>query len=252
MQTTTNKSSGQRKEKGKEPRESAEVRFKDTVPLQKFNSRTIGIAGLGATGAQVARILAVMGHRGMWGADPDTIELKNVGTQGWSTGDIGAYKASVLRNSLSTRRSKFTGVEFKFEEYFQLVARAQIPMALKTDIFFCCVDTMRARETIWDTLKERRLLQGPKIWIDSRLASRVIRIIKIPLDTQIHRDYYESTLYSDTEAFQGACTDRMTYYGAGIAAGLMVSQLVNWLNYESVASMDFVLETVSMGVKRIK
>ena len=44
----------------------------------------------------------------------------------------------------------------------------------------------------------------------------------------------------------------MTYYGASIAAGLMVCQLVNWLNYDTVPAVDFVVETASMGITRIK
>ena len=50
--------------------ESPELRYTDTVPLEKFRKQTIGIAGLGATGKAVATTLSVMGHKGMWGSDP--------------------------------------------------------------------------------------------------------------------------------------------------------------------------------------
>jgi hypothetical protein len=236
--------------KAKRTEESAELRFKDTVPLQKFRRRTIGIAGLGATGKQVATILSVMGHKSVWGADPDKVELKNIGTQGWGPEDVGEYKAVVLQNSLRSRRSLFLGALSRFELMFsppELTKGYQ-----KTNVFFCCVDTMQARTAIWTELGRKGLLQGQKIWIESRIASRVIRIITIPLNDGAMKEYYESTLYGDSEAFQGSCTDRMTYYGAGIAAGLMVSQLVNWLNMGAVPASDFVLETVTMGAERIK
>jgi hypothetical protein len=234
--------------------QQADSRFADAVPLKEFRSKTIGIAGLGATGKQVATILSTMGHKGLWGADPDEIEYKNLGTQGWKEKDIGSYKADILMDTLSNRRSTFIGYFHKFEDCFFNYARdgSYISRAKwDTQVFLCCVDTMRARTTIWNTLKTHNLLQGPKLWIDSRLTSRVIRILTIDLSNEQQRDYYEKTLYTDTEAFQGACTDRMTYYGAGIAAGLVVSQLVNWLNYKQVAIPDFVLETVGMSVTRI-
>ena len=80
----------------------------------------------------------------------------------------------------------------------------------------------------------------------------MIRIMTIDLSDGAMKRYYMSTLYSDESAFQGSCTDRMTYYGAGIAAGLMVSQLVNWLNYKTVPVVDFMIETAGMGITRIK
>ena len=232
----------------KEP-ETAELRYTDTVPLEEFRKQTIGIAGLGATGKAVATTLSVMGHKGLWGSDPDEVEMKNVGTQGWHERDIGQPKAEVLQDTLSNRRSTFIGNVYKFEDCFGGTGSV-IPR--RTTVFFCCVDTMRARIAIWNTLKAKHLLQGQKIWIESRIASRILRIMTIDLSDKESRKYYESTLYSDSSAFQGACTDRMTYYGAGIAAGLMVSQLVNWLNYGKVNMVDFMLETIGVGVTRIK
>lgn len=244
-------------EEVKEP-ETAEIRYKDAVPLDEFRAKTIGIAGLGATGKQVATILSVMGHKGVWGADPDKVEMKNLGTQGWSEQDIGEHKAAALMDSCSNRRSTFYGRVNKFEDCFSLpqaIVREDLAMQAMmsgTDVFFCCVDTMQARTAIWQELKRKRLLQGPKLWVESRIVSRVIRIMTIDLGAMKEKEYYESTLYSDTEAFQGSCTDRMTYYGAGIAAGLMVSQLVNWLKYKQVTAVDFVIETAGMGITRIK
>lgn len=233
-----------------------DLRFRDTVPLKKFRGKTIAVAGLGATGKQVVQTLAVMGHKKMWGADPDRIERKNIGTQGWNAKNINSHKAHVIETLCCDNRSEFLGVVRRFEECFHSpIANAPYnrEMPARTQVFFCCVDTMRARADIWRTLEGQGLLQGPKLWIDSRIASRVIRIITIDLNDGAMKEYYQNeTLYSDTEAFQGACTDRMTYYGASIAAGLMVCQLVNWLNYDTVPAVDFVVETASMGITRIK
>ena len=254
--------------------DAADLRFRDTVPLGLFRKKTIGIAGLGATGRHVALLLAAMGHKKLWGADPDKIEVKNIGTQGWAFRDIGEYKSDVLGLGLTGSLSRFAGFNIKFENVVDATYRAS-----KTDIFFCCVDTMRAREAIWhkvvgsnnlcpthgrrnqkgccvcDKIREvAGNLQG--LWIDSRLASRVIRIITIPLADEKARAYYAKTLYTDAAAFQGSCTDRMTIYGAYVAAGLMVSQMVNWLKAQEAKqpiplTRDFVIETITMGMTRI-
>ena len=231
-----------------------DLRFRDTVPLKKYRGKTIAVAGLGATGKQVVQTLAVMGHKKMWGADPDKIERKNIGTQGWNDNDIGEYKADVLSQTFDGGRAYFEGQPARFEGcYLSGPNWTPNPQMMKTSVYFCCVDTMRARADIWRTLEGQGLLQGPKLWIDSRIASRVIRIITIDLNDGAMKEYYQNeTLYSDTEAFQGACTDRMTYYGASIAAGLMVCQLVNWLNYDTVPAVDFLIETAGMGITRIK
>ena len=221
--------------------ESPDVRFKDTVPLKKFRSKIIGIAGLGAVGRHVAILLGVIGHEHLYGADPDKIELKNVGTQGWDAEDIGRYKAQVLSDLICGDRSALEGLPCKFE--------AQDGWLNNMDIFFCCVDTMSARKDIWSRVSKRVNLQG--LWLDSRMASKVIRIVAVDLSSRADRDHYESTLFSDSEAFEGSCTDRMTVYGAYIAAGLMVSQMVNWLN-EVLINKDFVMETLAMSVNNME
>lgn len=240
--------------KKKQVVETADMRFQGTLPLQKYRKLTIGIAGLGAVGRQVAILLAAMGHKKLYGADPDKVELKNVGTQGWDAYEIGRYKSDVITVNLNTRHSSFTGYPYKFEEKGAIENYRG-----KTDVFFCCVDTMQARHAIWDVVtsptyktqqismhkgkKIPRTLQG--LWIDSRMTTRIARVITVPLGNKKARAYYEKSLYTDEEAFQGVCTDRMTMYGACISAGLMVSQLANWLN-EMPLIRDFLLETQTM------
>jgi len=41
--------------------------------------------------------------------------------------------------------------------------------------------------------------------------------------------YYVTTLFSQDQAFAGACTSKSTIYTASIAAGLMLGQFTRWL-----------------------
>jgi len=256
--------------------ESADLRFKDSLPLQEFRDLDIGIAGLGASGRNVAILLHVMGNSRLVGADPDTIELKNVGSQGWSMKDVGRSKAGVLGGQLMG----FVAEERTFQDMMVGWKTQLTPERWAKKVIFCCVDTMRARSEIWNQVieeggcsecagygkiyaqglmspearmtcpkcKGKPHLQG--LWIDSRMAARQVRVITIPMGDKKALDYYMTTLYSDEEAFQGSCTDRMTLYGAYIAAGLMISQLANWLNKLPVIR-DFMLETMSMSTVRL-
>lgn len=224
------------RKRNRAPADSPDMRFKDTLPLKKFRSKTIGIAGLGAVGRHVAILLGVMGHKKMYGADPDMVEKKNIGTQGWAPADVGSPKAQVLERTVNSSRSHMVGSPHKFEVCY-------FPPSM--NIIFCCVDKMTARDTIWKLVKERKNLQG--LWLDSRMASRVIRIIAVDLSSRPDRDHYESTLFNDTEAYEGRCTDRMTVYGAYIAAGWMVSQMANWLNGQLVRK-DMLFETLGCSM----
>jgi len=96
----------------------------------------------------------------------------------------------------------------------------------------------------------RKLLNLQGLWLDSRMASRGIRIIAVDLSNQADRDHYSKTLFGDSDAFEARCTDQMTVYGAYIAAGLMVSQMVNWLN-GTLINKDFVMETLAVSVNNM-
>lgn len=231
----------------KEPKETMDLRYKDSLPLQRYRALTIGIAGLGAIGRQAATLLASMGHKKLWGADFDKVELKNLGTQGWGYKNIGHFKSGVLSAALLTKHSKFVGFPTKFED-------VPMPQKRDTQVFFCCVDNMAARIDIWKQITNTEKKEIPKwhsdmglhgLYIDARMIPGVIRILATDLGDVKARKYYETTLYNDNQAFEGACTDRMTMFGAYIAGGLMVSQLVNWLNGVPLVR-DFLLETQRM------
>ena len=59
------------------------------------------------------------------------------------------------------------------------------------------------------------------------MLGEVIRVLAVA--DAPGRDYYEQTLFAQSEAQSGSCTGRSTIYAASIAAGLMVHQLTRWL-----------------------
>ncbi|KKK47535.1 hypothetical protein LCGC14_3154200, partial [marine sediment metagenome] len=182
-------------------------RLAPIVPLDKFRQHTIAIGGLGATGKQVLSILNTMGHPNLVGSDPDVVEEVNLCTQGWSEGDIGQHKAYILSRFTTERRSPFAGSAWRFEHflYDMMTVKADKYMYRRGDtIIFSCVDTMRARVAIWEVvqkmMKEKRSLAVPRLFLDSRLSNGNIRIITVDLGNKDAVEFYDSTIYSDSEA----------------------------------------------------
>lgn len=226
-----------------QPAESPDLRFQDSLPLKLFRAYKIGIAGVGAVGRQVVHMLGTMGHNKLYCADPDVIELKNVGCQGWCKSDIGLPKTQVVSREVHVQHgSKVTGARCIFQA-------PSLGLIEECDIIFCCVDTMRHRDLIWKAVKERGNPKG--LFLDSRLSPRVIRILSVDLGRITDRNYYDETFYLDADAEEGSCTDRMTFYGATVGAGLLVSQMANWLRNMMMRN-DILLNSLSMDMYDLK
>jgi molybdopterin/thiamine biosynthesis adenylyltransferase len=68
--------------------------------VRRLGEVRITICGAGALGSNLADTLARQGFRRLRVIDRDRVEAHNVGTQTYGEGDVGAWKADVLRNQL--------------------------------------------------------------------------------------------------------------------------------------------------------
>jgi sulfur carrier protein ThiS adenylyltransferase len=107
-------------------------------------------------------------------------------------------------------------------------------------VLFCCVDSIEVRQHVWENVA----VHTP-VYIDGRMAAEVLRVITSC--DQASRDYYPETLFSDAEAFEGACTARSTIFTANIAAGVMVEQYSKWLR-EMPMDRDTIFNLLSMEI----
>ena len=57
--------------------------------------------------------------------------------------------------------------------------------------------------------------------------------------------HYATTLFTEAQAYAGACTAKSTVYAASIAAGLMLCQFTRWLRGLPV-DQDVLLNLLSM------
>lgn len=75
--------------------------YRSDDQLHRLASKSIAICGCGAIGANLADTLTRMGATQLTLIDKDRVEARNLGTQPWQHGDIGARKAPVLAGMLT-------------------------------------------------------------------------------------------------------------------------------------------------------
>ena len=188
-------------------------RQQDLVPLERLQSVTATVIGVGAIGRQVALQLAALGIRNLRLIDFDTVELTNVTTQGYRQSDLGLAKILATKSALHEIDPTIdvTMIRDRFR-----------PRHCVGDAYFCCVDSISTRAAIW-----RAVNLTSQFWCDGRMLGEVLRILTIANGTG--QEHYPTTLFAQSEAQVGSCTARSTIYTANIAAGLMLHQFSRWL-----------------------
>ena len=163
----------------------------------------------------VGRLLAQMGVGSITLYDPDIIEDVNLAPQGWPTREIGSQKTAVLKKEM-VELNPTLRIE-TFECYFP-------PHHLERyDARFCCVDTIEARNVLWQNMPKTGLL------VDGRSAGECLEVYGVDCSSETAREAYGKTLFPQDEAYQGTCTTVSLNYTAAIAAGLEVSQYTRWI-----------------------
>lgn len=74
--------------------------YRNSTLMEKIANASITICGAGAIGANLSENLARSGFKQLKIIDRDRIEERNLSTQPYYQSDIGAYKATMLTNSL--------------------------------------------------------------------------------------------------------------------------------------------------------
>ena len=195
-------------------------RQQDLVPLDKLQSLTTTVIGVGAIGRQVALQLAALGVSQIQLIDFDRVELINITTQGYLQRDLGQLKVEATAAQIHEIDPTITVTP---------IADRWRPEHPTGDVVFCCVDTISARTAIWRSLQNRC-----QFWCDGRMLGEVIRILTAT--DEMSRRHYTSTLFPQAEAQSGPCTAKSTVYIASIAAGLGVQKFSRWLRDTSSAT----------------
>ena len=188
-------------------------RQKDIIPRDKIEKCAATIIGVGAIGRQVALQLAAIGIPHLQLIDFDVVEESNVASQGYYFEDIGECKIEVTSDICGNINS-----DLEIDLLHNHFKRSDDI----NGIVFCCVDSISTRKHIWDAVKDKI-----DFFVDGRMSAEAMHIITV--SSPESNDLYESTLFSQEEAYRGSCTAKSTIYCANVAAGFMLSQFTKWL-----------------------
>lgn len=188
-------------------------RQQDLVPLDKLQSLTTTVIGVGAVGRQVALQLAAIGASHIQLIDFDRVEPTNITTQGYLQRDLGQLKVAATAAQI--------------HEIDPTITVTPIPDRWRPEhptgeAVFCCVDTISARTAIWRSLQHRC-----QFWADARMRGEVIRVLTAT--TEGSRQHYSQTLFPQANAQHGECTAKSTIYAASIAAACLIHQFTRML-----------------------
>lgn len=189
----------------------------DLVPAEKLHETSISVIGVGAIGRQIALQLAAIGAPNVTIFDHDVVEEGNLAAQGFLETDLDedspVKKVEAVKDMMYLINSGMEVIahDRKYNRGDDI-----------GDVCFCCVDSITAREFIWESLKNK-----PKLWIDGRMAAETLRILCAFDKSSV--DFYAETIFAPSEAYQGVCTAKTTYYSSNVIAGIMVGQMAKWL-----------------------
>jgi len=202
-----------------------DIRQRDLVPPAKLAACHPVVVGVGAIGRQVAIQLAAVGAPVLTLVDHDIVGEENLAPQAYWPADIGRMKvsatATVCRQINPDILIHETPRRFARSMARMLLAGHQGQSPARPAVF-CCVDSISARQMIWEALKPYATLL-----VDGRMNAEVIRVLAS--DRPAADDYYATTLFDEERAYAGSCTAKSTVYTASIAAGLMLGQFTRWL-----------------------
>lgn len=193
--------------------EGRDSRQRDLVPSDRLAETNITVVGCGAVGRQAALQLAALGAPHLQLIDFDTVEVENLAPQGFLASDLGRPKIDAVAQQC---RAINPGIRI---DLFSQRFNRSVP---RTDVLFCCVDSISARQRIYEQVRDTAAL-----FLDARMSAEVVRALAV--DGSSQGDAYLQTCFEPDQAFTGACTAKSTIYTANIAAGLLVTQFTRWL-----------------------
>jgi molybdopterin/thiamine biosynthesis adenylyltransferase len=195
-----------------------DIRQREIVPPARLAACHAVVIGVGAIGRQVAVQLAAVGVPSLELVDHDMVGVENLATQAFWPADLDRFKVEATAD-LCHHINPSIELITRPERFRRSMARE---FSQKQVAMFCCVDSITTRGLIWEAAR-----QQIGLFVDGRMAAEVIRVLAS--DSPREDRYYPTTLFTEAEAYAGACTAKSTVYTATIAAGLMVNQFTRWL-----------------------
>ena len=183
---------------------------------EKIKSTKIIVIGAGAIGSFFVATIAKMGARDITVYDDDSIEDHNFSNQLYPIYCKGKAKVEALSQvAFDYGETKITPIH----------ARWNLDNCIDGDIIVAAVDDMDVRKAIWNHYKTRT--HG--LFLEGRMGAQVYRVFGIDSANQAAKDFYEKTLYPQSEATEDLCGEKSIIYTVLQIAAQMNSQVKRYL-----------------------
>lgn len=178
----------------------------------------LSIIGCGGIGSMFAVMCGKLGIDRVVLYDEDRVEAHNLPNQFFLKKSLGEFKVDALSVLIGeTGISNVTPIPMNLDRNCEIT----------TPLIVSGVDSMNAREEIWECIK-RNIENGKPLerYWDARIGGEMVIIFSVDLTNQEEMDAYErSTLYSDASVPNLPCTRRavidvMAHVGAQLLTGV--------------------------------
>jgi len=176
-------------------------------------ARPVTVIGAGSVGGEVVVKLSQIGAVNIQVWDNDDVASHNIPMSVYRIKDLGRYKVDALKEIVREK----SGIEIRTH----LKNWTRQPLR---DSVICCVDSMDVRCDVWGIVRDNPLID---VFIDTRIAKEFVVVYAINPTDPVQIAFYESRLYSSSEAVTPTCGDHGITYVSSIAASAAIARLTN-------------------------
>lgn len=198
--------------------ENRNMRQKGIVPQEELDRTHIMIVGVGAGGRDLALSAAILGVSQITIIDPQNVEEINLASQGYLEEDIGKPKVEATASLMSKLNSeiKINPIQARFNYSHKKMLNG------KQNIVCSSVDSIKDRKFIYNIVKN-----NTDLWIDGRMSAEVIQVYSAYDKNTM--EFYDTTLFDQSEAYVGSCTGRSTNFVVKASTGIKVEMITQWM-----------------------
>lgn len=213
------------------------ARFSKAEWFVKMQNLDVIVIGAGGIGSWLGHFLARAGAKPII-QDMDSYDINNIGGQLCTMDSLHKNKAESLKNvvdiMLGPQNNTMSYIPHEFTNEQVLLP-----------ITFCCVDSMRARRTIYDSWLS--LGDDREIFIDGRMGAEASQVFTATKD----KDNYLENWFPDIEADIAPCAYKATSHIGSMTASYMMNVLTNYLSNDNRVpdSIIYYGEDLNMEIK---
>ena len=187
------------------------------IDQKKIGDLSFLVIGTGAIGSWVTVAIAKMGAKKVTAYDDDVLDTHNFDSQFYPLSSVGQKKV----NALKTLAKDFGDCDLNVID-----RRWDTAETIDADVVLVCVDNMDVRKTIWEHFKNRT---QTRFFVEGRMSAQVYRVYGIQPEVVQQRDFYETTLYPQSEASPLPCGEKSIIYTVYGVASEMCNQVKQWI-----------------------